>query len=173
MINHLQAAAARWLPVLGLAAVIGCAQSQPMPAPVALPTGASVIISTTDSAAHLYRDEHQRLAEPLRVVVSDSVVLDSLWRRMALGRLPAIDFKRSQVIVAILGAETVGPTISIDTVASYADERLVVVQRTYPPARCLQAQETVIPADIVLVPRDTVRHVRFVERLKTLQDCYR
>lgn len=151
--------------LLALAAPRG-AQAQPHPD--------TVIIGVRDTAAHLHRSrEGNGPDKPVRRVIRDQQNLDEVWRMLTSRmRVPRIDFEDQDVLVAAFGVDGyIGPTINIDTVLTRDAERIAIVRVTDVAERCLLAAAYSYPIDIVVVPRDSTRTTRFVERKTRLRGC--
>jgi hypothetical protein len=141
-----------------------------------------VVVTIRDTSAHVYHEDSGGIADSLRLVIGDSASFTEFWNRLVRtkqpNRLPpVIDFGKHSVIVAALGARGAsGPRISIDTVRVQSDVRYVVVRRVLPHEHCMdftQGYELGRPVDVVVVPRDSVRTTRFIERVVHLSDCGR
>jgi hypothetical protein len=138
-----------------------------------------ILIDARDDSAHLYRVLFSGVRDSSRRVVRDSAVFMTLWRRLENPKgnalaTPAIDFRRTDVIVVALGSTTSeGPMISVDSVWVAGTERTIVVRRFVPHVDCPAgvAYDASQPLDVVVVPRDTIAQTRFVERTEILNDC--
>jgi hypothetical protein len=151
-------------------AISACAQSRGR-APAARDT---VIIGVADTAAHLYRSpEGNGPDTSTRRVMRDQRNLEELWKTIdSLLPLPRVDFARSDVLVAAFGAwGRLEPAINIDTVLTRGAERIVIVRVTSVAEDCLMPSEMTYPIDIVVVPRDSTRTTRFIERKTRLRGC--
>lgn len=157
---------------LWLAAVTACTGKHPAPEPV--PVGAKLILTISDYDGHLVTNDHSQFRDSVRLVIDNQDAFDSVWKLMSGGPKPVVDFAESQVFVAALpGSWSAGPQIYIDTVADYAETRIVIVRRVYPSTKCIAAADIRTPVAAVVVPRTTVRSIRFVERLEALKGCRR
>jgi hypothetical protein len=132
------------------------------------------VLTPRDVSSHVYRGGSSSSARPLRLVIRNRTALDDFFTTVRIPRADwprQIDFDTNELLIAVMGAQSsIGPTISIDSVADLAGERMVVVRSTY-SAACLNGQAYRSPVDIVVVPRGSTGHVRFIERTDTLRDC--
>jgi hypothetical protein len=134
----------------------------------------TVLIGVVDTAAHLHRDRRGNgPQEPTRRIIREQHALDTLWSILQEHfPAPRLDFSKEDVLVAGMGGQSaVGPTISIDTVLTRGAERIVFVRVTEVAEECLLASAYTYPIDIVVVPRDSTRTTRFVERTTRLSGC--
>jgi hypothetical protein len=134
----------------------------------------TIIVGVADTAAHLYRSaEDNGPKAPLRRVIRDRQNLHEIWKTFdSLLPAPSVDFERSDVLVAAIGAwGYFGPTINIDTVLTRGPERIAIVRVRNVAEECLTASELTHPIDIVVVPRDSTRPTRFIERRTRLRGC--
>lgn len=134
----------------------------------------SVIIGVADTGAHLYRGEPGNgRAEPTRSVIRNQRALNELWSTLqAHVPPPRVDFSQKDVLVARFGVHgSTGRAISIDTVLTGAAQRIVVVRVTAVNEDCLVGSALTYPVDIVVVPHESTRTTRFVERTHRLPGC--
>jgi PrcB C-terminal len=108
---------------------------------------------------------------PGRLVVRDSGQWAEVWERTFAERSevpprPAVDFSSEMILVALQGSQRSGGyDISIDRVASTAEDLLVQVTTTTPDRRCVVTAALTSPAMMVRAPTHP-GPVRFVERTR-------
>jgi hypothetical protein len=128
--------------------------------------------ATADSTGFetLFTTPYSNLREPVRIVISDSLSWAQLWTQIIEGqnnptRLPAIDFRKQQVVVAALGErKRAGYAIKIEQIEQSDGMRQVVVQETAPGPNCSSAEVITTPLDAVVVNKTALPSM-FTERL--------
>lgn len=146
-----------------------CAQTQGIrPA-----RGDTVIIGMIDTATHLRPDVYFGPRQRTRRIIREQRDLDELWSTLQSHvPVPRVDFSQKDVLVGGFGTyPSEGPTISIDTVLTRGEERIVVVRTTHLREACLVPSVVTAPFDIVVVPHDSTRTTRFVERSVHSSSC--
>lgn len=154
------------LTLLGVSSFAATACSQPAGVP---PDSAPV------SMHRLFSGQDSGIQQPRRAVIRDAAqwqsIEDELRRRRASAvPLPTVDFGRSMIILAAMGARTAGGhAIAIEGVYRGAGRLWVVVREVSPGPDCMTTQVLTAPADAVSVALSD-EPVSFVERKET-QDC--
>jgi hypothetical protein len=145
-------------------AATACAQSS------GVPTG-----SVPVSMHRLLSEQDSGIQQPRRAVIRSAVQWQSIEDELRRGRasavpFPALDFGRSMVILAAMGAQsTGGHTISIEGVYRGGGRLWVVVREESPGPGCMTSQVLTTPAAAVSVPLSD-EPVSFVEHKET-RDC--
>lgn len=145
-------------------AATACAQSS------GVPTG-----SVPMSMHRILSEQDSGIQQPHRAVIRSAAQWQSIEDELRRGRasplpLPALDFGRSMVILAAMGAQsTGGHTITIEGVYRGGGRLWVVVREVTPGPGCMTTQVLTAPVDAVSVPLSD-EPVSFVERKET-RDC--
>lgn len=107
---------------------------------------------------------------PERLIVRDPGAWPGIWDALYHQHIPKpdlleLDFSIHMVVIAALGAfGGLGPTVTIDSVYTYAPAGLAVIVRSRPCPGPLAA--VVAPLDVVIVPRRDDAP-RFIERVES------
>ena len=143
--------------ILLLVALFGCGDD---PVRSTIATGFQPLLTTP----------YSNMREPARIVVSDSLSWVQLWATIIEGhsdpaKLPAVDFRKQQVVVAALGErKRAGYAIRIEQIEQSNGLRQIVVEETAPGANCNSPEVITTPLEAVVVNKSTLPSM-FVERL--------
>ena len=165
-------------PAISICAAILC--SVPTIARAQTVTFDKVVLSASDSDAHVFSSASGGTIVSLRLVVRDATTFAKIWEQLDSDLRksvapPPVDFATHDVIVVSLGASGVlGPFVVIDTVGVRAKRRIVILHRFVRSSHCqLEAggYYDSRPTDIVVIPRDSVDATDFVVRVSALPYC--